>query len=69
MDEFKQNNLGKETNDSHNTCYQNEIRYKEKQNTFIKNYRCSLFSLFFVIKLGASMTDIFSVVLQKTDKA
>ena len=27
MDEFEQSDLEKETNDSHNTCYQNAIRY------------------------------------------
>ena len=27
MDEFEQSDLDKETNDSHNTCYQNEIHY------------------------------------------
>ena len=63
-----QSNLEKETNDSHNTCYQNTIRYKEKQNAFIKNCKCGLFSLVFVIKLGGSMTEIFSVGLQKRDK-
>ena len=36
MDEFDQSDfiLEKETNDSHNTCYQNAIRYKE--NAFVK---------------------------------
>ena len=32
MDEFEQSDLEKETNGSHNTCYQNAIRYKEKEN-------------------------------------
>ena len=36
MDWFNQNNLEKETNDFHNTCYQNAIQYKEKENAFIK---------------------------------
>ena len=36
MDEFEQSDLGKETNDSHNTCYQNAIRFNEKENAFIK---------------------------------
>ena len=31
MDEFEQSDLKKETNDSHNTCYQNAIRYKLKK--------------------------------------
>ena len=30
MDKFEQSEIEKETNDSHNTCYQNAIRYKEK---------------------------------------
>ena len=29
MDEFEQSNSEKETNDSHNTCYQNAIPCKE----------------------------------------
>ena len=37
MAEFKQSDLEKEINDSHNTCYQNVIRYKEEENAFIKN--------------------------------
>ena len=57
----------KETNDSHNTCYQNVIRY-EKENAFIKNCLCALFSFVFVIQLRGGMTGIFSVGLQKTDK-
>ena len=32
MDEFEQSDLQKETNDSQNTCYQNAVRYKEKEN-------------------------------------
>ena len=36
MDEFNQSGLEKETNDSHNTFYQNTIHYKEKENVFIK---------------------------------
>ena len=63
MDEFKQSDLEKETNDSHNTCYQNAIRYKD-----MKNCKCGLFSLVFVKKLGEIMTEIFSVGLQKKDK-
>ena len=67
MDELAQSNLEKETNDSHNTCYiskHNVLRRKE--NAFIKNYKCDLFSLVFVIKLGRSMTETFSIGLQKT---
>ena len=65
MDEFDQSDfiLEKETNDSHNTCYQNAIHYKE--NALIKNCKRSLFSLVFVIKLGGSITEIG---LRKTDK-
>ena len=48
------------------TCYQNAMHYIEKENVFIKNCKCGLFSLVFVIKLG--MTEIFSVGLQKTGK-
>ena len=59
MDEFEQNDSEKETNDSHNTCYQNAIRFKEKENAFIKNCNCSLFSLVLVIKVGESITEIF----------
>ena len=36
MNEFEQSDLEKETNDSHNTCYQNAIRYKEKENSSTK---------------------------------
>ena len=60
--------LEKETNESHDICYQNAIRYEEKENAFIKNCKYGLFSLVFVIKLGGSMTEIFLVRLQKTDK-
>ena len=49
MDEFEQSDLEKETNGSHNTCYQNAIRYEEKENAFIKNCRCGLSSFVFVI--------------------
>ena len=31
MDEFEQRNLEKETNDSHNTFYQNVTHYKESE--------------------------------------
>ena len=41
---------------------------KEKENTFVKKYKYGLFSLVFAIKLGGSMTEIFSVGLQKTNK-
>ena len=36
MDEIEQSNLEKETNDSHNTFYQNAKHYKEREKTFIK---------------------------------
>ena len=51
MDEFEQSDLGKETNDSHHTLYQNS-KHKEKEKAFIKNYKCGIFFLVFVIKLG-----------------
>ena len=69
MNEYEQSDLEKETNDFHSSCYQNAILYKEKENTFIKNCKCGLFSLVCVIKPGRSMTKIFSVRLQKTEKA
>ena len=50
MDGFDQNDLEKETNDSHNICYQNEVQYKEKENDFIKRCKCGLFSLVFLLK-------------------
>ena len=34
----RQSDLDKETNDSHNNCYQNAIRYKEEENAFIKKH-------------------------------
>ena len=45
MDEFEQSNSEKETNASHNTCYQNAICYEEKENAFIKTCKCGLFLL------------------------
>ena len=37
MDEVEQRDLEKETNDSHNTFYQNAIHHKElRENAFIK---------------------------------
>ena len=36
MDEFEQSDLEKETNDFHNSCYQNAISYQEKENASIK---------------------------------
>ena len=50
MDEFQQSDLEKETDDSHNTSYQNTIHYKEKENAFINS--CGMLSLVFVVKLG-----------------
>ena len=52
MNELEQSNLEKETNDSHNTFYQNVIQYKEGENVFTENYKCGIFYLVFVIKLG-----------------
>ena len=40
MDEFEQSDSEKETNDSHNTCYQNAIRYKETENALTKSCKC-----------------------------
>ena len=37
MDDFKQSDLEKETNDSHNSFYQTTILYKENENAFIKS--------------------------------
>ena len=34
MDGFDQSDLEKEANNSHNTCYQHALRYKEKENAF-----------------------------------
>ena len=36
MDELEQSNLEKQTDDSHNTIYQNAIHYKETENLFMK---------------------------------
>ena len=68
MDAFEPSDSEKEANDSHSTCCQNAIHYKQKENAFIKNCKCGSFSLVFVIKLGEGMAEIFSVGLQKTDK-
>ena len=62
----EQSDLEKATNESHDTSYQDAVRYKE--NAFIKNCKCGLFSLVFAIKPEGSMTEIFSVGLQTTDK-
>ena len=69
MDEFEESDSEKETNESHNTCYQNAVRYKEKENAFMRNCRYGLFSLVFIIKLGRRTTEIFLVGLKKTDKS
>ena len=45
MDDFKQSALVKETKDSHNTSYQNEEHYNEKQNAFIKKVISVVFFL------------------------
>ena len=45
MDEFEQSDLEKETNDVHNTYYQNPIRYKEKENAFMRNCQYRFFFL------------------------
>ena len=36
MGEFDQSDSEKETNDCQDICYQNAIRYKEKEHAFIK---------------------------------
>ena len=36
MDEFEQSDLKKQTNDSHNTIYQNAIHNKERESAFMK---------------------------------
>ena len=36
MNEFKQSDLEKETNDARNTFYLNAIRYRARLNAFIK---------------------------------
>ena len=67
MDEFEQSALEKETNDYHNTCYQNAIHYKEKENAFIK--KLLMWFIFFCLsyKTRGNMTEVFSVGLQTTD--
>ena len=56
---------------THNTFYENAIHYKENEIAFIKNYKCGIASVVFVIKLhggreggggggaGESITEIF----------
>ena len=68
MNQFKQSDLKKEKNGSHSTFYQNQIHFKEKESAFIEEYKCSAFSLVFVIKPGVRMTEIFSVGPHKIDK-
>ena len=46
MVEFGQSDLEKETNDSHNTCYQNAICYNEEENAFIKIVNVVYFLLY-----------------------
>ena len=69
MDESEQSDLEKETDDSHNTCYTSTCNTLYKKMLSQKNCKCGLFSLVLVIKLGGSITEIFSVGLQKTDKS
>ena len=45
MDEFEQSDSEKETNDFYSTCYQIAIRYKEKENAFIKTVNVVYFFL------------------------
>ena len=56
MDEFEQSDLEKEINDSRNTMYQIGIHYKEKDNAFIKKFKCSIFSVISFIKLDGYKT-------------
>ena len=51
MDKFEQSGVGKETNDSYKTFCQNAIHYKEKENTFTKNYKGVTFSLVIVVSV------------------
>ena len=45
--------FGERDNGSHCTFYQNAVHYNERENAFMKrNYKCGIFSLVFVIKLG-----------------
>ena len=57
MDELEQSDSEKETNDPHNTFSQNAKPYKEREKAFIKNYKCGIFHLVFVIKLGRHMNE------------
>ena len=41
---------------------------KKEKMRFIKDFKCGIFSLVFVIKLRGRMIGIFLVGLQKTDK-
>ena len=41
---------------------------KNSENAIIKNCKCGLFSIAFVIKLEEGMAEVFPVGLQKTDK-
>ena len=67
MDEFEQSDVEKRQMTL--TILAIKMQYViKKKNAFIKNCKCSLFSLVFVIKLVGSMTEIFSVELQKTDR-
>ena len=59
MDEFEQSDLKKQTDDSRNTIYQNGIHFKERENAFMKNSKCGIFSLLLVIKLRGIMAEIF----------
>ena len=56
MDEFEQNDLEKQEDDSHSTIYQNAIMRKFFHE---KNNRCGTFSIVLDIKLGGRMTELF----------
>ena len=65
---LSKSDLERETNDSHNTFYQNAIHFREREYALMKKNKCGIFSLVYVMKLWGHLTDIFSVGLQKTDK-
>ena len=45
MDEFEQSDSEQQTDDSHNTIYQNAIHYKERENAFMKKISVVYFLL------------------------
>ena len=59
---FEQSDLEEETNDSHNTCYQNAIRYKEKENAFLKLGRSIIKTFKLSSQSRKSEFRVFSIV-------